>query len=186
MCNLKVLSWGLHSSLALCCLLVVVQLIWLIGRSHWTTCSFCPYLDTLDDLKGWYNLPEDAMGRKKLSPILSVLSLCVSHTHTQILWGLPGRRAGMVWENTRNTCNRLVLLMLGNKSSHPSPASPSSPSLALIGWGSSTLNTETLMHQMDVFILFFSLPIAMHAGNWTAHHLHNSYHILQWRVFPSV
>lgn len=72
---------------------------------------------------------------KNLLHSLLFLSMSNTHKHGGASWGgeqpWPGRTA-------RNTCNRLVLLMLGNKSSHPSLVSPSPPSMDLIGGGAYT------------------------------------------------
>ncbi len=148
-----------------------------MGRCHWNTCSLFSYLDIwwFERIVEMVLSPCRCLGKKekKLFPFLSLLlSLSLSHTHKYggASWGgeqaWPGRTA-------RNTCNRLVFLMLGNKSSHPSLASPSPPSVDLIGWGAPTHNTHCNTHMqnkysikhwnldgsMDVFILSSSVII---------------------------
>lgn len=121
-------------------------------RSHWNTCSLCPYLDTAGDWRGfwkWFNLPTDSTEREK--SFRSSPSFCLLFCHTCTHNGGASWRGEQAWpgRTARNTCNRLVLLMPGNKSSHPSPASLSALCMALTCWGASSHNSDSRIHTED-------------------------------------
>lgn len=103
------------------------------------------YRDSMVSLHAW----------KK--PSLLCLSPSRTHKHGGASWEGQQARLG---RTARNTCNRLVLLMLGNKSSHPSLVSLSSPwSMHLIGRATPSHFKTTTVNIQKVQLLYVASSI---------------------------
>lgn len=164
----KSCSWGFSKN----------YLILMMGRKELTIQMYWSFSRCLDDTICNCSVEKDP------SPFPHTpVSLSVSHTHKHSGASRGGEQA---WpgRTARNTCKRLVLLMPGNKSSHPSRASPSQPSMDLIGWGASTHNThphththahtdinqisnaKLLIYRWLFHISLFTLSTPIHDANW--------------------